>query len=162
VLLLALQLCWIPGVLNLLVDILEEHYGFWHYTANNLFFGFPFDLYVAVSLVIGITLPLVYYCLKVSHPRWVTPLVLLLPLYLLLQDYTVQKITGDAVVVWDSPYWWASDLLALTTITWSTLLIVNYFALRQKPHDKDHKHNNEEKVNKIATHFKTKSEDPKN
>lgn len=123
----ALELSWIPGVLNLLADIVQERLGFWHYTASNLPFGFPFDLYVTVSLILGCTLPLMYYWLKSSRSRLVTPLLIFLPIYLLLQDYTVQKITGGAVLVWDSPYWWISDFIALATITWTTLFVFNYF-----------------------------------
>ncbi|PIR43870.1 hypothetical protein COV24_00420 [candidate division WWE3 bacterium CG10_big_fil_rev_8_21_14_0_10_32_10] len=130
ILYLSLRLGWIAGVLNLIVDAIQQHFKFWHYTVDNLYFGFPLDLYVSVSLVVGVVLPLIYWYLQSFNPKRLTLFILILPLYFLLQDYLVTKATGDRVLMLDSPYWWISDFLSLIVIVWGTLFIFNYFLSR--------------------------------
>jgi len=131
VLYLALSISWVAGVLNLLVDIVQQHYGFWHYTVDNLIFGFPIDLYISVSLVVGVALPLVYWWLKSLHRKSVPLFVFALPFYFLLQDYVAISATGNAVITLDSPYWWIADFLSLSVILYGTLIAFN-FSLRSK------------------------------
>lgn len=126
-----LRFCWVAGVLNLLVDIVQKNTGFWHYTADYLIGGYPLDLYIAVSLIIGVAVPLFYHWLHQFHPQWKMVFVLLLPLYLLLQDYLAITATGTAVISIDSPYWWISDLICVTIIALGTLL-VSRIALRDR------------------------------
>lgn len=119
---LILKFCWIAGILNLLVDIIQMNSGFWHYAANYLVAGYPPDLYIAVSLIIGATVPLVYQWLHQSHPQWKIVFILLLPPYLLLQDYTAIKLTGSAIISIDSPNWWISDIFSVAVIAWGALI----------------------------------------
>ena len=127
----AFTFCWSAGILNLLVDIVEQHYGFWHYTAGYLVFGFPIDLYISVSLVVGIALPLVYWRLKSFHEKMVTPFMIILPFYFLLQDYVLIRATGYSIVVFDSPYWWLADFPSLCVILYGTLFVFSV-SLRHK------------------------------
>lgn len=93
-------------------------------------FNLPLDWYITVSLIIGIVFPLVYWKVRRFDSKLIIPSVLILNLYLVLQDYTVQKITGDAVLIWQSPYWWISDFLSIAIILWSMILTFNYFLTR--------------------------------
>lgn len=127
----AFTFSWIAGFLNLLVDIVEQHYGFWHYTAEYLIFGFPIDLYISVSLVVGIALPLVYWWLKSFHEKMVIPFLIILPFFFLLQDYVLIRATGYSIVVFDSPYWWLADFPSLCVILYGTLFVFNV-SLRHK------------------------------
>jgi hypothetical protein len=127
----AFAFCWVAGLLNLLVDIVEQHYGFWHYTANYLFFRFPIDLYISVSLVVGISLPLVYWWVKTFHRKMIIPFLIILPFYFLLQDYILIKATKHAIVVFDSPQWWLADFPSLCVILYGTLFVFSV-ALRHK------------------------------
>ncbi len=127
----AFTFCWSAGILNLLVDIVEQHYGFWHYTARYLVFGFPIDLYISVSLVVGIALPLVYWWLKSFHEKTVIPFLIILPFYFLLQDYVLIRVTGYSIVVFDSPYWWLSDFPSLCVILYGTLFVFSISLLHK-------------------------------
>ena len=127
----AFTFSWIAGFLNLLVDIVEQHYGFWHYTATYLVFGFPIDLYISVSLVVGIALPLVYWWLKSFHEKTIAPFLIILPFYFLLQDYVVIHASGNSLVVFDNPYWWLADFLSLCVILYGTLFVFSV-SLRHK------------------------------
>lgn len=126
----AVMFCWSAGLLNWLVDIPEQYYGFWHYTEKYpIYSGLPLDLYFSVSLVVGIALPLLYWRVKSFHRNLVIPFLIILPFFFLLQDYILIRATGYAIVVFDSPYWWASDFPSLSVILFGTLLVFN-FALR--------------------------------
>jgi hypothetical protein len=127
----AFAFCWVAGFLNLLVDIPEQQYGFWHYAAGYLIFGFPIDLYISVCLVVGIALPLVYWRLKSFHKKMVTPFLIILPFYFLLQDYALIRATGYSIVVFDSPYWWLADFPSLCVILYGTLFVFSV-SLRHK------------------------------
>jgi hypothetical protein len=127
----AVTFCWSAGVLNYLVDIFEQRYGFWHYTQEYLIGGYPLDLYFSVCLVVGIALPLLYWRLKSFHPKTVVPFLIVLPFFFLLQDYILIRATGYNIVVFDSPYWWASDFPSLCVILYGTLFVFNT-ALRRK------------------------------
>jgi len=126
---LALSISWVAGFLNLLVDIIQQYYGFWHYTVGSLIFGFPIDLYISVSLVVGVAFPLVYWWLKSLHKKFVTLFVFVLPFYFLLQDYVAISVTGNAVITLDSPYWWIADFFSLSVILYGTLIAFNLFFL---------------------------------
>jgi len=119
----ALGWCWGVGLMNFIVDVVQEHFGFWHYTIGNLFFSYPIDLYIAASLVVGGAIPLIYWRLQFSHPKWIAPITVLLPFYFLLEDYLVQRSTGSMVVIWDSPYWWSADFISLSFILWVAFFI---------------------------------------
>jgi hypothetical protein len=131
VLRIAFRFCWTAGLLNWLVDIPEQHFGFWHYTPQYLIFGLPIDLYISVSLVVGIALPLVYWWVKSFHEKMIIPFLMILPFYFLLQDYVMIKGTGYAVLVFDSPYWWLADFPSLCVILYGTLFVFSV-ALRRK------------------------------
>lgn len=118
-----LNFCWVAGVLNFLVDIFQQNNGFWYYTVDYLIAGYPIDLYIAVSLVIGGAVPLLYNWLKIYYRKWSVVFIFILPLYLLLQDYVVIKMTGTSVIYIESPYWWIVDLICVTVISWGTLLV---------------------------------------
>ena len=122
---LALKLCWIPGALNLLWDIIGTRWRIWHFTLDHLVFGFPLDLYLTVSLVYGGTLLLVFWWLKTKHPTWVLPFVAILPVYGVLRDYFGQKATGSSFLVWDNRYWWIVDFFAWATGLWITIFAFN-------------------------------------
>ncbi|MBN1363218.1 MAG: hypothetical protein JW976_00285 [Syntrophaceae bacterium] len=128
----AFTFSWVAGFLNLLVDIVEQHYRFWHYTEKYLIFGFPIDLYISVSLVVGIALPLVYWWLKSFHEKMVIPFLIILPFFFLLQDYVLIKATGYSIVVFDSPYWWLADFPSLCVILYGTLFVFNVSLRRKK------------------------------
>ena len=125
IMLLALKLCWIPGALNLLWDIIGTRCRIWHFTLNHLVFGLPLDLYVTVSLVYGGALLLAFWWLRLKHPRWVLPFVAILPVYGVLRDYLGQKATGSSFLVWDNPYWWIVDFFAWATGLWTTIFAFN-------------------------------------
>ena len=111
------------GVLNFLVDVIQQESGFWHYTANYLVYGYPLDLYITVSLVAGCSIPLFYLWMLKVNSKWRKPFVFLLPFYFLLQDYVVIKVTDNKVMILDSSYWWISDLVSLTIISWGIIFL---------------------------------------
>jgi hypothetical protein len=122
---LALRLCWITGVLNLLWDVIGTRCRVWHFTLNHLLFGLPLDLYVTVSLVYGGALLLVYWWLRTKHSTWVLTFVVILPIYGVLRDYFGQKVTGTAFLVWDNPYWWIVDFFAWASGLWIVIFAFN-------------------------------------
>ncbi len=124
---LALSLCWVAGGLNLIVDIIQQNFGIWQYAVPGLVLGYPIDLYVAVSLVLGGAAPLIYWWLRSYQKKWLLPFLFLLPCYLLLQDYLVITLTGNAVIQLQNSYWWLVDFVALIVITWGTLFVFRCF-----------------------------------
>lgn len=127
----AATFCISAGILNYLVDIFEQRYGFWHYTEKYLICGIPIDLYFSVCLVVGIALPLFYWWIKTFHKKMLVPFLIILPFFFLLQDYILIRSTGYNIVVFDSPYWWVADFPSLCVILFGTLFIFN-LALRRK------------------------------
>ena len=127
----ALTFCWLAGLLNLIVDFFEQHFGFWHYTLDGLIFSFPLDLYIAVSFFIGGSLCLIYWWVYSFHKKWLALFLIVLPFYFLLQDYVVISATGRKVIIFDNPYWWAADFVALSIILYGTLLAFNFNVFKQ-------------------------------
>jgi len=127
----AVTFCWSAGVLNYLVDIFEQRYGFWHYTEEYLIWGYPLDLYFSVCLVVGIALPIFFWWLKSFYPKRVVPFLIVLPFFFLLQDYVLIRATGYAIVVFGSPCWWLADFPALCVILYGTLFVF-HTALRYR------------------------------
>ncbi len=127
---LVFRMCWIAGILNLIVDFFEQKYGFWHYTANGLVLGFPLDFYIAVSFFVGGSLCLVYWWVYSKHPKWVVPFMAVLPFYFVFEDYIAVTFTHGLVGKFDSPYWWIADFFCLIIIVWGTLFTFKYFASR--------------------------------
>ena len=128
----ALRLCWTAGALNLAVDILQQHFGFWHYTLSGLVLGLPLDLYVAVSFFIGGTLCLAFWWVATHHSTWIIPLLAILPCYLLLQDYVAISATGTNVIALESPSWWIADFFSLALILYGTLFVFHHFSHRDR------------------------------
>jgi len=113
------------------VDVVQFKIKFWHYTVPGTLWGYPFDLYFAVSLIVGIIIPLVYWQVEHLSQKLVIPFILSLPFYFLFQDYVVIKVTSNKIVFVDSPYWWVGDFFALTIITWGTLFVFHKYVRDQ-------------------------------
>ncbi len=129
---LVLKICWIAGILNLFVDLFQQHSGFWHYSINGLALGlFPIDLYISVSLVVGGIVPLIYWKIRAINNKWIIPFILSTHFYLLFQDYLVTKVAENKVLVIDSPYWWLADFFSLAVILYGTLVVFDYFLARK-------------------------------
>ena len=127
----ALKFCWVAGVVNLIVDIFQEYFRFWHYTINYSIFGFPIDLYFSVSLIIGIAISVLYWWLIIFHKKYALAIIVLINIYLVLQDYLVFTLGGDLVIVRDNQYWWVIDYISIALIIWITIFVFNYFLLKK-------------------------------
>jgi hypothetical protein len=64
----ALKVGWVAGLLNLAADTIAGHANLWHYVMPGLIFGLPLDLYIAVALVYGSGVALIYDWLTRKHP----------------------------------------------------------------------------------------------
>ena len=129
---LALKLCWVAGVLNLLTDATQQYFGFQRYTIDGLFLGFPLDLYITISFVVGVGLCLVFWRLEKSHQKWLIWAISILLAYALLEDYLVVKFTNSQVMWVNMPYWIISDFVSISIIILGTLFIFNHFL----PHER--------------------------
>lgn len=134
VLRIAFMYCWSAGLFNWLVDIPEQHYGFWHYTSEYLAFGIPIDLYFSVSLVVGAALPILYWWVKSFHRKMLMPFLMILPFYFLMQDYILITSTKYAIVIFDSPYWWLADFPSLCVIVYGPIIVFS-IALRRRSNE---------------------------
>lgn len=128
----ALMFCWVAGVTNFVVDIFEKRLGFWHYTANHLLFGYPFDLYIAVSLVIGLAIPILYWWLQNFYKSWALFIILILNVYFVVEDSVVFRVAGNAAGIRDSIYWWVADFISIAAIIWISLFVFNYSLNRER------------------------------
>jgi hypothetical protein len=116
-----LSVSWIAGLLNFIVDFVQQHYGFWHYTIRGIFLGYPLNLYIAVSLIVGGAISITFWRIRTSFPKWVLPFLFLLPAYLTLQDYVFVSLTGNQILRVENPFWWSVDFIALCALSWGTL-----------------------------------------
>ncbi len=126
-----LAFAWVVGLLNLVVDIVQQNIGMWHYTLGNPY-GYPFSLYGAISLL-GATLAVLYWRFLVNKKYNPGILLLLVIAYLVVQDYVFITLTGDTVVVFDHPSWWISDFLSISVIVWGTFFMYKTFVFSKIP-----------------------------
>ena len=64
----AVEVCWIAGLISLVADTLADVFHIWHYTLSPIYYGLPIDFYVAVSLVYGGAVSLIYW--RISHSKY--------------------------------------------------------------------------------------------
>lgn len=124
---LAFKLCWVAGVLNLLTDATQQYFGFQHYTVRGLFLGFPLDLYIMISFVVGVGLCLVFWRFEKFHQRLLVWAISILLAYLILEDYLFVKFTNNQVMWVNIPYWIVSDFVSICVIILGTFFIFNHF-----------------------------------
>lgn len=118
----------IAGVINLLVDIPQQTLDFWQYRGDFLWLGlFPLDLYLAVSIGIGIGLVSLAWYIRHYFPKALPWFLLLTPVYFYLQDMAFIHISDDLFLEITSPGAYASDLIGVTIITLGTLVLTRRF-----------------------------------
>lgn len=129
---LALFLSPIAGALNILVDIFQQRFHFWHYTFKYLVFNLPLDFYISVSLMLGVIIPIIYWWIKIKCKNFLVLFLIILPIYFLGQDYLVISLSQETIISLDKASWWLSDLVSLTIIIYGTLIIFQHFLKRIK------------------------------
>jgi hypothetical protein len=134
----ALELGWVAAAVVAVADTAARLLGFWHYTMPGLVAGLPLDLYVAVALIYGSSLLLVYWWLREKNPRYGLLLAGALPFYGVARDAVVTSLSGTLFLAWDTPYWWAPNFIAWAAMGWITIFAFDrsLFGHRQQ-HDSD-------------------------
>ncbi|HZD59897.1 MAG TPA: hypothetical protein VE439_05535 [Anaerolineae bacterium] len=120
----ALQVGILTGIINIAADAIGLSLNLWHYNLSNLIFGFPLDIYITVAIVFGGVALMIFWWIRQHQPRWILPFLIFLPIYGLARDYTWSRLT-DAVIAFDSPYWWIGDILAWMVVFWIPIYVFN-------------------------------------
>lgn len=136
ILVLTLKVCWLIGVMNVIADVVGTRFGFWHFTMDHLVFDLPPDLYVTISLAYGGAFLLTYWWLRERHRPWAVPFALILPFYGLFRDFFGQRMTGDSMLVWDSPHWWIADFASWAIGLWATMFVFHRAIVAKDPHSR--------------------------
>jgi hypothetical protein len=119
----ALKVGWVAGLLNLAADTIAGWAGLWHYMMQGLIFGLPLDLYIAVALVYGSGVALIYDWLRRKHPQFRLWFAGLLPVYGVIRDHVGTWVAPQVFLVWDSPSWWVFDFVSWVLSLWTMLYL---------------------------------------
>jgi hypothetical protein len=129
----ALKVGWIAGLLNLVADAIAGYANLWHYVMPGLIFGLPVDLYIAVALVYGSGVALIYDWLSRKHPPFGLWFAGVLPVYGVVRDRVGTWLAPDVFLVWDSPYWWVFDFASWALSLWTMLYVFRRERLIKSP-----------------------------
>ena len=119
----ALKTGWVAGLFNLVADAVAGGTNLWHFVMPGLIFELPLDLYIAVALVYGSGVALIYDWLRRKHPPFGMWFAGLLPIYGMVRDRVGTWLAPDVFWVWDSRYWWLFDLASWALSLWTMLYV---------------------------------------